>query len=54
MATKKKSTKKRASGKVGWAETMRKALENKKGPGGFPEQGKPRDSGVKKVRKDAF
>lgn len=54
MATaKKKSSKKRASG-ASWSETMRKALENKKGPGGFPDQGKPRDSVVKKVRKDAF
>jgi hypothetical protein len=55
MATaKKKSSKKRASGQVGWAETMKKALENKKPPGGFPDQGKPRDSVVKKVRKNAY
>jgi hypothetical protein len=55
MATaKKKSTKKRASSEVSWSDTMRKALENKKPPGGFPDQGKPRDSVVKKVRKDAF
>jgi hypothetical protein len=55
MATaKKKSSKKRPSGQVGWAEAMKKALANKKPPGGFPEQGKPRDSAVKKMRKDAF
>jgi len=55
MATaKKKSSKKRASSGASWSETMRKALENKKAPGGFPDQGKPRDSTVKKVRKDAF
>jgi hypothetical protein len=53
-ASKKKSSKNRSSGEVGWAETMRKALEKKKPPGGFPDQGKPRDSAVKKVRKDAF
>jgi hypothetical protein len=55
MATaKKKSTKKRAPAQVGWSETMKKALANKKPPGGFPDQGKPRDSMVKKVKKDAF
>jgi hypothetical protein len=55
MATaKKKSSKKKAAAKASWGETMRKALENKKPAGGFPEQGKPRDSVVKKVRKDAF
>ncbi|HEU4601884.1 MAG TPA: hypothetical protein VFS24_07940 [Steroidobacteraceae bacterium] len=53
-ANKKKSTKKRASGQVGWSETMRKALQNKKPPGGFPDQGKPRDGVVQKVRKNAF
>ena len=58
MATAKKksakSAKKRAAGQVSWAETMRKALDGKKAAGGFPDQGKPRDSVVKKVRKDAF
>ncbi|HEU4655284.1 MAG TPA: hypothetical protein VFS47_14950 [Steroidobacteraceae bacterium] len=53
-AKKKKSTKKRASSQVGWSETMRKALQNKKPPGGFPDQGKPRDGVVQKVRKNAF
>jgi hypothetical protein len=52
--TKKKSTKKRGNTEVSWTDTMRKALENKKPPGGFPDQGKPRDSMVKKVKKDAF
>jgi hypothetical protein len=37
-----------------WAETMKKALENKRPAGGFPDQPKPRDSGVQKVRKNAF
>jgi hypothetical protein len=55
MATaKKKATKKRTASQVGWTETMKKALENKKPAGGFPDQGKPRDSGTKKVRKNAF
>jgi hypothetical protein len=55
MATaKKKSTKKRATAKVGWAETMKKALDKKQPAGGWPDQGKPRDSSVQKVRKNAF
>jgi hypothetical protein len=37
-----------------WAETMKKALENKRPAGGFPDQPKPRDSNVQKVRKSAF
>jgi hypothetical protein len=37
-----------------WAETMKKALEKKRPAGGFPDQPKPRDSGVQKVRKNAF
>lgn len=56
MATaKKKSTGKSSSSpKAGWAETMKKALDKKRPPGGFPDQAKPRDSGVQKVRKNAF
>ncbi|HEY6644656.1 hypothetical protein [Povalibacter sp.] len=55
MATaKKKSSKKKAPAKVGWAETMKKALDKKQPAGGWPDQGKPRDSGVQKVRKNAF
>ncbi|MFL6576595.1 MAG: hypothetical protein ACJ8MR_08255 [Povalibacter sp.] len=59
MATaKKKSTKKSAkkttSNKVGWADAMRQALANKQPAGGFPDQGKPRNTAVKKVRKNAF
>ncbi len=38
----------------GWAETMKKALQNKRPAGGFPDQPKPRDSGVQKVKKNAF
>jgi hypothetical protein len=52
--TKKKSSKKKAPAKVSWADTMKKALENKRPAGGFPEQAKPRDSGKQKVRKNAF
>lgn len=52
--SKKKATKKRAPAKVGWAETMKKALDKKQPAGGWPEQGKPRDSAVKKLRKNAF
>lgn len=40
--------------KGGWAETMKKALESKRPAGGFPNQPKPRDSGVQKVKKNAF
>jgi hypothetical protein len=53
MASKKKSTSKRGV-KVGWAETMKKALDKKQPAGGWPAQGKPRDSGVQKVKKNAF
>lgn len=61
MKQKTASTKKKASSKAAakpkaatWAETMKKALQNKQPAGGFPEQPKPRDSGVQKVRKNAF
>jgi hypothetical protein len=50
-------TAKKAAGKTGqggWAETMKKALENKRPASGFPDQPKPRDSGVQKVKKNAF
>lgn len=40
--------------KASWAETMKKALEKRQPAGGFPEQPKPRDSGVQPVRKNAF
>jgi hypothetical protein len=40
--------------KTGWSDTIKKALEKKRQPGGWPEQPKPRDSGIKKVKKDAF
>jgi hypothetical protein len=33
---------------------MKNALQKKQPAGGFPEQPKPRDSGVQKVRKNAF
>ncbi len=42
------------TGQGGWAETMKKALENKRPASGFPDQPKPRDSGVQKVKKNAF
>ncbi|MDY6948400.1 MAG: hypothetical protein SXG53_22090 [Pseudomonadota bacterium] len=40
--------------KASWADTMKQALEKKQPAGGFPNQPKPRDSGVQKVRKNAF
>lgn len=45
---------KAAKPKASWAETMKKALEKRQPAGGFPDQGKPRDSGVQPVRKNAF
>ena len=55
MATKKSAKKKSsAPAKASWAETMKKALDQKRPAGGFPDQGKPRDSAVKKLRKNAF
>jgi hypothetical protein len=45
---------KAAKAKASWAETMKKALENKQPAGGFPDRPKPRDSGIKQVRKNAF
>lgn len=55
VAAKKKSTKKRSAvAKTSWADTMKKALENKRPAAGWPDQGKPRDSAVKKLRKNAF
>jgi len=53
-STKKKASKAAAKPKASWADTMKKALQNKQPAGGFPDQGKPRDSTVQKVRKNAF
>ena len=53
-STKKKAAKTAAKPKATWAETMKNALQKKQPAGGFPEQPKPRDSGVQKVRKNAF
>ena len=53
-STKKKSGAKAAKPKATWAETMKKALENKRPAGGFPDQPKPRDSNVQKVLKNSF
>ena len=44
----------KAEAKPSWADTMKKALEKKQPAGGFPDQPKPRDSGVQKVKKNAF
>jgi hypothetical protein len=44
----------KAKPKASWAETMKKALEKRQPAGGFPDQGKPRGSGVQPVRKNAF
>lgn len=51
---KKAGAKAAAKPKASWADTMKKALEAKRPPGGFPDQPKPRDSNVQKVRKNAF
>jgi hypothetical protein len=51
---KKASAKAKPKAKATWADTMKKALESKRPAGGFPDQPKPRDSGVQKVRKNAF
>jgi hypothetical protein len=40
--------------KGSWADVMKNALQKKQAPGGFPTQPKPRDSGVQKVKKNAF
>ena len=48
------ATQTQAEAKPSWAETMKKALEKKQPAGGFPDQPKPRDSGVPKVKKNAF
>jgi hypothetical protein len=53
-AAAKATTKAPAKTKGGWAETMKQALANKRPAGGFPDQPKPRDSGVQKVKKNAF
>lgn len=44
----------KAKPKVSWADTMKKALEKKQPAGGFPDQPKPRGSGVQPVRKNAY
>lgn len=44
----------KAEAKPSWAETMKKALEKKQPAGGFPDRPKPRDSGIQKVKKNAF
>lgn len=60
VASKKKSTKKAAAKKskpapkASWADTMKKALQNKQPAGGWPDQGKPRDSTVKKLPTNSF
>lgn len=48
------STKGKGKAKASWAETMKKALDKKQPAGGYPDQPKPRDSGVPRVRKNAF
>lgn len=57
-SAKKKSTAKAGAAprkaKPSWAETMKKALEKKQPAGGFPDQPRPRDSGIQKVKKNAF
>jgi hypothetical protein len=45
---------KRAKTRSSWAETMKKALQNKSTGSRGPAQPKPRDSGTFKVKKDSF
>jgi hypothetical protein len=40
--------------KTSWSDTIKHALAKKKQPRGWPEQPKPRDTTVQKVKKDAF
>ena len=57
MSATKKSSKpasRSTKGKGGWADTMKTALAKKQPAGGWPAQAKPRDSGVQKVKKNAF
>jgi hypothetical protein len=49
-----KTAARKPKAKASWADTMKQALEKKQPAGGFPNQPKPRDSGVQKVRKNAF
>lgn len=55
-ASKKKAAKApaKAKAKASWADTMKTALQKKQPAGGFPDQPKPRDSGIQKVKKNAF
>lgn len=59
MATAKKKTARVANtpkpaAKTSWGDTIKLALAKKKQPRGWPEQSKPRDTTVQKVKKDAF
>ena len=53
-ATAQAATPRKAKAKASWAQTMKKALERKQPAGGFPDQPKPRTSGVQPVRKNAY
>jgi hypothetical protein len=53
-ATKKSTKAAKKPDKGGWTATMKTALAKKRPPGGWPAQAKPRDSGVQKVKKNAF
>jgi hypothetical protein len=63
-ATKKKTAKTAQAGKTAktgsrkakasWADVMKQALQKKQPAGGFPDQPKPRDSVVQKVKKNAY
>lgn len=54
-AKKKSGAKKSAAKpKASWADVMKQALQKKQPAGGFPDQPKPRDSGIQKVKKNAF
>ena len=53
-APKAPAAKAKAKPKASWADTMKTALQKKQPAGGFPDQPKPRDSGIQKVKKNAF
>jgi len=44
----------KAKAKSSWGEAMKKALKEKRAGSRGPDQPKPRDSGVFKVKKDSF
>lgn len=48
-STKKSSSKAKPAARVSWADAMKQALDTRR-TGGGPEQARPRDSAVKKLK----